>query len=159
VSHKLCDCGTCKRCLHRADINRWNARHPEALAAIRTRSEAKRRARSDYKEKRQAEYQAHRPSYLARASKQQETNRAINNKYVTDYLFAHPCIDCGEANIILLDFDHVRGKKLLGVSQLMNRILKHVIAEIEKCEVRCVGCHRLKTSKEQNTFRFQLTSV
>jgi hypothetical protein len=153
MSKKLCECGICKRCKHREYINRYNANHPEKLKKIRNRSDAKRRARPDWKEYKHAEYEAHAESYKARAKKQQDANRAANNEYVTNYLREHPCVDCGEADIVILDFDHVRGKKLAAVNRLMNRLSKYVIAEIEKCDVRCSNCHRRKTARERNYHR------
>lgn len=70
------------------------------------------------------------------------------------YLTEHPCVDCGEIDPILLDFDHVRGKKTMGISKMVdygygwNRILK----EITKCLIRCVRCHRLKTAREERWY-------
>ena len=39
-------------------------------------------------------------------------------QYVWDYLATHACVDCGETDPRLLEFDHVRGKKKVAVSQL-----------------------------------------
>ncbi|MEO8971312.1 MAG: hypothetical protein ABI406_06905, partial [Ktedonobacteraceae bacterium] len=63
------------------------------------------------------------------------------------YLLTHPCIDCGEKDIRLLEFDHVYGKKKTTISRLLtqNRSWPIIEAEITKCEVRCANCHRLKT--------------
>jgi hypothetical protein len=43
------------------------------------------------------------------------TRRAIKsaNEYVYDYLLTHPCVYCGNANVLTLTFDHVRGKNIL----------------------------------------------
>jgi hypothetical protein len=63
------------------------------------------------------------------------------------YLSTHPCIDCKETDIRLLEFDHVRGHKTENIS----RLLAHgcnwttIEAEIIKCEVRCANCHRIQT--------------
>lgn len=80
-----------------------------------------------------------------------KARRKRNLQYVWDYLKTHPCIDCGEANPIVLEFDHVRGKKFAQVCKLIKErtsSIKAIQAEISKCEIRCANCHRLKTAKE-----------
>lgn len=75
------------------------------------------------------------------------------------YLLEHPCIDCGEEDPILLEFDHIHGKKKDRVSRMLsgryswNSILK----EIKKCAVRCVACHRRKTTRDR--MHWKLTAV
>lgn len=73
---------------------------------------------------------------------------------VLDYLRSHPCIDCGEDDPVVLEFDHIKkkGKKKSGVAELVKKgySWEVVEAEITKCEVRCANCHRLKTAKENN---------
>jgi hypothetical protein len=46
-----------------------------------------------------------------------------------------------------MDFDHVRGDKLLNVSRLRNGRLAwwRLLAELKKCEVVCANCHRIRT--------------
>ena len=70
-----------------------------------------------------------------------------NREYVDDYLKKHPCIDCGNDNIIMLEFDHVRGIKEHNIATMVeNRSsIATIQAEIDKCEVRCANCHRLIT--------------
>lgn len=68
---------------------------------------------------------------------------------VNNYLLTHPCIDCGEADPVVLEFDHVKGTKVKAVSQMVaNKAPDNlIIKEIEKCEVRCANCHRRVTAK------------
>ena len=68
-----------------------------------------------------------------------------------DYLRANPCVDCGERDIVVLEFDHVRGEKKYNLSQMTSGAfgVATIQAEIEKCEVRCANCHRRKTAKDQ----------
>jgi hypothetical protein len=57
------------------------------------------------------------------------------------------CVDCGESDTRVLDFDHVdRESKLLQVSSC--RSFEQLKSEAEKCEMRCVLCHT-RRSKEQ----------
>lgn len=70
-------------------------------------------------------------------------------KKVFGYLMEHPCVDCDEKNLLVLDFDHVRGVKVNAVSNLVRRrsAWLRVKAEIAKCEVRCANCHRKRTAQ------------
>ena len=61
---------------------------------------------------------------------------------VHQYLSAHPCVDCGEENIALLDFDHLRDKAADVSSMIRDGVSWELIAEeIDKCDVRCANCH------------------
>ena len=80
-------------------------------------------------------------------------NREVREKkrvVVLEYLKRHPCVDCGESDPVVLEFDHVRGEKKAGISKMLtNKVpLKTLLAEIAKCEVRCANCHRRKTYRE-----------
>lgn len=88
--------------------------------------------------------------YEKRQERREEARR-----YVWDYLSTHPCVDCGETDPRLLEFDHVRGKKVDSVSQLANGrySLETLQKEIAKCVVRCANCHRKKTYTERGWFR------
>ena len=82
-----------------------------------------------------------------------------NMRHCHEYLACHPCVDCGEADIIVLQFDHVVGKKRGNVTSLARRnSLDIVKAEISKCEVRCANCHVRKTAKEQNWYKARKAS-
>lgn len=81
--------------------------------------------------------------------------RKRNRMFVFDYLKTHPCVDCGETDPIVLEFDHVRGKKVLDVS-IMTRnsySLEKLQTEIAKCDVRCANCHRRRTSIGQSWYK------
>jgi hypothetical protein len=57
------------------------------------------------------------------------------------------CIDCGyDKHPAALDFDHVPGYvKTKAVALLAGASLKKLFEEVEKTEVRCANCHRIKT--------------
>ena len=96
-------------------------------------------------------YEANRPAYLARAAAHNaKTNIAVKDWLFT-YLKQNPCVDCGESDIIVLEFDHKDGvdKKFnIGDAARKSTSLKAVVSEVAKCDVRCANCHRRKTYKQ-----------
>lgn len=70
------------------------------------------------------------------------------------YLTEHPCVDCGERDPIVLDFDHQHSKEM-SVSSAMHRgwSWDRLLTEIAKCVVRCSNCHRRKTSLDFGWWR------
>ena len=79
-----------------------------------------------------------------------------NKRRLYAYLSSHPCVDCGEADIRCLEFDHVRGNKITTISDLIKNAASWaaIEAEITKCEVRCANCHRRKTLERGKWWRF-----
>ncbi len=95
----------------------------------------------DHPEAHRQNVDANRKSYLQQ-----------NREYAWNYLATHPCVDCGESDPVVLEFDHKSGSvKRDNVSSMLTQgySLERVKAEIEKCEVRCANCHRKKTAKER----------
>lgn len=94
----------------------------------------------------QNHYYNNREYYLLKAKKRNEKIRLVLRRYMWDYLKAHPCVDCGEKDPVVLEFDHFRDK-LTAVSGLIRYAsLSTLQNEIEKCEIRCANCHRRKTA-------------
>ena len=77
-----------------------------------------------------------------------------NQRRALEYLLEHPCVDCGEPDPIVLEFDHLVDK-VSGIAQMLHRHVRwEVIAEeIQKCEVRCANCHRRRHATEAGWFR------
>ncbi len=72
-----------------------------------------------------------------------------NRKKMFEYYSTHPCIDCGETDPIVLEFDHRDDSiKREAVSTLANSSYKWetIQEEIDKCDVRCANCHRRRTA-------------
>jgi hypothetical protein len=64
-----------------------------------------------------------------------------------------PCFDCG--NIFppeCLDWDHVRGEKLFEVGLGWNHAFDKVREEMDKCDVVCACCHRIRTQNRRNIY-------
>ena len=68
------------------------------------------------------------------------------------FLSTKSCVDCGEKDPVVLDFDHkTPSLKFKPVSKMMSGHYswKSLESEIKKCEIRCANCHRRKTYVEQ----------
>lgn len=80
-------------------------------------------------------------------------NKLLVREFVKNYLLAHPCVDCGEKDIIVLEFDHKsKDSKMFIIANGIQggKSLAKIKEEIAKCEVRCANCHRRKTYKQLN---------
>lgn len=83
--------------------------------------------------------------------------RELAQGFVLKYLMSNPCKDCGETDPIVLEFDHVRGKKVASVCNMSvsgGCSLVKIKKEIDKCEVVCANCHRKRTAKRANYYRY-----
>jgi hypothetical protein len=74
--------------------------------------------------------------------------RKRNLQFVWDYYKAHPCLDCGETDPIVLEADHQRDK-LDTIAKLAHhtRSLQVIQTELDKCEIVCRNCHTRRTAK------------
>ena len=69
-----------------------------------------------------------------------------NTKRIVEYLRTHPCVDCGQSDVMVLEFDHLRDTSF-GISWgLGEKSWAQILLEIEKCEVVCANCHRKRTA-------------
>ncbi len=95
-------------------------------------------------------YEKNKRYYLQKAYKRNQKNRYEIRRYVWNYLCNHSCVDCGERDPNVLEFDHIGTKSAMISEMHRNYTLKKVIQEISKCQVRCANCHRRKTARERN---------
>ena len=73
---------------------------------------------------------------------------------IWNHLFTHACVDCGEADLAVLHFDHLRDKvEAISTMWRRQRSWSAVEREIAKCEVRCANCHARKTARELGSYR------
>jgi hypothetical protein len=95
-------------------------------------------------------YARNRPKYLAKAHRSRRRVSAKNDERILAYLLVHPCVDCGETDPLVLDFDHREpSTKSNAVSRMVrSRPWRIVLDEIQKCDVRCTNCHRRKTARQ-----------
>jgi hypothetical protein len=86
--------------------------------------------------------------------------RAAVLEVIGAFLLANPCIDCGETDLRVLDFDHRdSAEKSAEVMRLAQDgySLNRVMAEVAKCDVRCRNCHaKITYSRQGTTWRVAL---
>ena len=92
-------------------------------------------------------YEANTATYKARATRNKLSARQIRIEFVRAQK-DRPCADCGgRFHYAVMEFDHVRGAKLGNVATMAHKgvSLERLKTEIEKCELVCANCHRLRT--------------
>lgn len=90
-----------------------------------------------------------RESYLRNKEKYKARDQEVKAKAKEKLrlLKSVPCADCKiQYPYYVMDFDHVNGEKLGDVSKFItNRQYQKAWDEIEKCEVVCSNCHRIRS--------------
>lgn len=75
--------------------------------------------------------------------------KAISTALIVDELKKQPCMDCGQIfPTVCMDFDHRdRSDKYNNVGTMVahNYSMEKILAEIEKCDLICSNCHRIRT--------------
>lgn len=139
-------CATCKKHKHVEEFNK-NKSKPDGLNSI-CRKCSNKHSKLYYKiNNEKIKKQIHE----SRRKRIEENRNKIYEYYIT-----HPCVDCGECDPVVLEFDHVKGKKWKNISLLVSdgsswNIIKK---EIKKCDVRCANCHRRKTAKDYGWYSY-----
>lgn len=89
-------------------------------------------------------YERNKQKYQDRVRQRQADMVAALRRYKSSI----GCVDCGNTDGRVLDFDHLPDfEKTIGIANAvglgwsMNRIM----IEVEKCEVVCSNCHRIRT--------------
>jgi hypothetical protein len=84
----------------------------------------------------------------------QERRLATRRTFLFRYLREHPCVDCGEQDLRVLDCDHVETRRHY-VADLLRQCasIDALRSEIARCEVVCANCHRRRTARREGWFR------
>ena len=83
----------------------------------------------------------------------QKRHRVKVREKLLAFLADKKCVDCGETDFRVLDFDHMDQKtKFKSISKMRSGHYswESVFAEIDKCQIRCANCHRRKTYVQLN---------
>jgi hypothetical protein len=94
----------------------------------------------------QEHYAANRQRYIANAGHRKQALIAERTAYLIEFFRERPCVDCGETDPLVLEFDHLGHKNFDIAKGLRNRNWQAVLDEIATCDVVCANCHRRRTS-------------
>lgn len=90
-----------------------------------------------------------------------KNNRLVNQKLISQYLNGKSCLDCGNSDLRVLEFDHRDpSTKTSDVSNMLRDCAwDTILQEISKCDIRCANCHRIKTYAGRNYRENFLTCI
>jgi hypothetical protein len=97
--------------------------------------------------------------YIDNAQRRKRALAAERASYLIVFFESHPCVDCGERDPLVLEFDRLEDK-LFNISQgLRDRAWDAVLDEMKKCDVVCANCHRRRTARRGGYARAAARSV
>jgi hypothetical protein len=92
--------------------------------------------------------------HLQNVKERKHLARNVAREYAYKYLETHPCSQCGETDIRVLEFHHVVGKDMAVAAMVAGGYsIERIQAELDKCIVLCANCHRKLTVEERGWFR------
>lgn len=136
-------CIGCKQELEYKEFNRHRTRGYQS------------RCRQCDNEKNREWYQNNKQRTITRVKHNNKKYAKAGQEWICKYLETHPCVDCGESDIIVLQFDHIADDKAACVSEMIRARSIKVQQEIEKCEVVCANCHSRRTAARGRYYRWR----
>jgi hypothetical protein len=91
-----------------------------------------------------------------------DTPKRVIRRAFLNWIKESPCADCGNCfDPVSMDFDHIRGEKLFNLPEVVGMFIDDeiVMEEIQKCEVVCSNCHRVRTKKRKHERKQQRSVV
>lgn len=96
--------------------------------------------------------------------RQQETQKRHRDKlfyHLMSYLDGKGCVDCGESDPIVLQFDHLpEFEKKFNVGRAITgstRSWEAILEEIAKCDLVCANCHAKRTAERSGWRKFLIS--
>lgn len=100
-------------------------------------------------------YEKNKQQYKDRANNRRKKLGSDNRKLMMEFLKDNHCVDCGNDNPIVLEFDHLHNKQY-GISTMMSSYpWEKILVEISKCEVVCANCHKIRTATRAKWYKIQ----
>ncbi len=90
--------------------------------------------------------QTRKPEYLSKQHARQRTAKRERKLQLVALKGGH-CVDCGFAgHVAALEFDHRDpSTKVTEITTLLGHKWETIMAEVEKCDLVCSNCHRIRT--------------
>ena len=104
-------------------------------------------------------YAANKQRYIDQAAAVKARALRERTLLLLEFFKSNPCVDCGETDPVVLEFDHLRDKSFDVSWAIHNTRWQTVLAEMRKCEVVCANCHRRRTAKRRGSMRVVLTQA
>lgn len=100
-------------------------------------------------------YSENRERHLLAIKERHNRIVAEHRSKLKDILIASKCSDCPCSDWRVLEFDHINDDKKGDVTQLIQNgnSWEVILSEINKCEIVCANCHRLRTMTRSNCWR------
>jgi L-lysine 2,3-aminomutase len=89
---------------------------------------------------------ANRERYIANAHRRKQALALERASLLVEIFRQRPCVDCGESDPLVLEFDHLEEKSFNIAKGLRSHSWEAILDEIGKCEVVCANCHRRRTA-------------
>lgn len=85
-----------------------------------------------------------------RSVKQNRRQRIENNSFILEYLKTRSCVDCGLKDVRVLEFHHKNPMdKKYSIGRMRDKSRELIEQEINKCDVVCANCHRIRHLNEE----------
>ena len=138
---------TCNRCKEEKPLTEFNKKRKSGVQAY---------CRPCQREYQQNHYENNRPTTLAVIYEGRKKRRKEIRLFLAAFYESHPCVDCGETDITVLDFDHLLEKNF-GLNKAIADVMPidKIKAELENGEVRCSNCHRKITAERTRNWRWR----
>ena len=138
---------TCNRCKEEKPLSEYNKKRVSGV--------------QPYCKPCQGEYQREnyenvRPQILENIYGNRKKRKTVIRSFLAEYYSSNPCVDCGETDITVLDFDHLLEKNF-GINNAIRDTIpvERIKAELEQGEVRCSNCHRKVTAERTRNWRWR----
>jgi superfamily II DNA helicase RecQ len=107
---------------------------------------------------RKKHYEKNKQKYIEKAKRWNEKQGVILREYIYQKLIQSVCVDCGEDDISVLEFDHIQEKRFSITQMYRDRYsLEALKGEIGRCVVRCANCHRRKTANQFGFWKLKMS--
>jgi hypothetical protein len=90
-----------------------------------------------------------------RKNEMSKKNRQSKRKYIIELLKKSKCVDCGNSDWRVLEFDHRdRKTKSFNLASSTEFSIQKIQTEIDKCDIVCANCHNIRTIEQRGYYKF-----